>query len=316
MNFELNEKNVVIISAVAFLVLVIIALFFIYNPPMFFALIILGLIVAVLPYTIYKFFEVRLIKNCENEFPNFLRDLAEAKRTGLSLIQAVQACANSDYGVLTKYIKRMVNQISWNIPFKEVLKNFRNRFKNSKIISYSVMVISEMEEIGGKIEDILDSLADNIENIKETYEEKRALMQQHVMTMYAIFFIFLGISITLIKFLMMFIQNQAELGGLSFLGGGVGGNPCGICVGSPISGCISCNIFFGICQLFNFGAIESAACYYKAMFFVMIIIQGIFSGLIAGQIASDSIVAGVKHSLVMTISGFIIFILASMIGVI
>ena len=44
------------------------------------------------------------------------------------------------------------------------------------------------------------------------------------------------------------------------------------------------------------------------MFLVMIIIQGLFTGLIAGQISSDSVAAGVKHSFVMLVLGVTIFL--------
>lgn len=314
MKFEMNEKNVLIISVGLFVVFMVLALIFIYDTPLFVAFLIIGIISSIMPYSIYSFFEFKLIRNCENEFPNFLRDLAEAKRSGLSMIQAIQNCSKSDYGVLSKYVKKMANQLSWNIPLRDVLENFRKRFKRSRVMNYAMMIISEIEGSGGKTEDILDSLADNIEDIKETYAEKATLMHQHVITMYAIFFIFLGISVTLIKFLIPLLQGQGEIG-LGLFGTFVG-SPCSVCINSQEPSCTPCNIFFGICKLFSFGSFQDPACYYKSLFLVMIIIQGIFSGLIAGQIASDSIVAGVKHSLLMTVVGFIIFLSVSYMGVI
>ena len=268
-----------------------------------------------MPYSIFQFIEFRKLKNCENEFPNFLRDLAEAKRTGLSIIQAINNCSKSDYGLLTKDIQKLNNQLTWNIPLKKVLENFRKTFRRSSIISHSALVISQIEESGGKTEDIMESLADNIESIKEAQAEKKLLMNQHVMTMYALFFIFFGISIALIKFLTPLFTTQEEIGGLGIIGS-FGGNPCQMCINSISSSCITCNIFFSFCSAFNFGAQTSVTCYYKSLFFVMIMIQGIFSGLIAGQISSDSIVAGVKHSLIMVISSFILFLTVSTIGLI
>ncbi len=311
----IDEKFVLLGSAAGFLLFVLISLSFIGNPSMFFAFLIIAMAVAVIPYSLYKFFEFTLLKNCENEFPNFLRDLAEAKRSGLTMLQALKTCSKSDYGMLTKYIRKMANQLSWNIPFREVLENFRKTFRHSKIINYSVMVISEVEQMGGKIEDILDSLANNIESIKETYEEKKSLMHQHIMTMYAIFFVFLGISVTLIKFLVPLLQAQNQIGYMNLLGN-FGSSPCNVCLGSSEPACITCNLFFGICNAFSFGDPSSPKCYYKSLFFLMVVIQGIFSGLIAGQISSDSIIGGVKHSLLMAGSGFAIFVLISFIGVI
>lgn len=312
---EINEKTIMYISAGLFITFLILAIIFIYDPPLYTSFLILSVMLAVVPYSLYRFFEFRLIKNCENEFPNFLRDLAEAKRSSLSLIQAIKNCSKSDYGALTKYVKKMAHQLSWNIPLSDVIGKFRKRFKRSKIMSYAMLIISKIEESGGRTEDILDSLADNIENIKETYAEKASLMQQHVMTMYAIFFIFLGICITLIKFLIPLLQSQGEIGGFGFLGS-FGGSPCDTCIGVDDMVCAPCNVYFGFCKLFSFGALNDPACYYKSLFFAMIIIQGIFSGLIAGQISSDSLVAGIKHSLLLTTLGFIIYVTISYIGVV
>ena len=57
-------------------------------------------------------------------------------------------------------------------------------------------------------------------------------------------------------------------------------------------------------------------CYYNALFISMIIIQGIFTGLVAGQIGEGSAVAGLKHSVIMTCSGFAILMLLLQSGVI
>ena len=48
----------------------------------------------------------------------------------------------------------------------------------------------------------------------------------------------------------------------------------------------------------------------------MVVIQGIFAGLVAGQIGENSIVAGLKHSLIMTLSGFSILLILFQSGVI
>lgn len=65
----------------------------------------------------------------------------------------------------------------------------------------------------------------------------------------------------------------------------------------------------GVSSSLDFGPAKAPESYYRSLFLVMIIIQGFFSGLIAGQIVSDSVSAGIKHSLIMTLSGFFIFVL-------
>ncbi|MBR9682467.1 MAG: hypothetical protein GOV02_02225, partial [Candidatus Aenigmarchaeota archaeon] len=54
----------------------------------------------------------------------------------------------------------------------------------------------------------------------------------------------------------------------------------------------------------------------NALFISMIVVQGIFTGLVAGQIGEGSAIAGVKHSVIMTASGFAILLLLLQSGVI
>jgi len=132
--------------------------------------------------------------------------------------------------------------------------------------------------------------------------------------MYAIFFIFLGITIALIKFLVPILQTQGLSSGLG--GMGFNANPCNICVNSPDPACFSCNAFFAVSAGLEFGTPEDPGSYYKSLFFFMIILQGFFTGLIAGQIASDSVVAGAKHGMIMVFSGFAIYVLILKLGIV
>ncbi len=302
---------------IMFLVVVIIALVvgFVVGISMTFNIIIVGLLVIAIPYFIYQFFEFKKIKAYEDQFPNFLRDLSGSLFAGLSMIQAIQSLANSNYGELTKEIKKINNQISWNIPMEDVLASFSDRMKRSEVISMSLMVMSQAQKSGGDMQNILGSLADNIEKIKDVESEKRTLLGQQVTMMYAIFFIFIGISITLIMFLVPLLQSNAitQMGSIGGLGGG-DVNPCQICVDNPDPGCFSCGIITHVSNTFSFGGVNDPQSYYKSLFFLMIIIQGVCSGLVAGQIGSDSVVGGIKHSLIMVVSGFVVFLAAAGLG--
>lgn len=273
-------------------------------------LVILAIIVLILPYSMYKFLYFRRMKTYEAEFPNFLRDLAESQRAGLSLVQAIKTASKNDYGSLTKEVAKMENQLSWNVPLEKVLNNFSRRMSANKSMTRSILIIQQANKSGGNIEDTMDSLANNIESIRDVQQEKALLLNQQVIMMYAIFFIFLGISIALIKFLVPLLQTQGLTTGFAGIGfSGFGANPCEPCISSGSAACFGCSAFFSVSSAFDFGTPKQAAAYYKSLFFVMVIVQGFFSGLIAGQIGSDSIVAGVKHSLIMLIAGFSIFML-------
>lgn len=306
-----REKVIIIISFVLFISFIAMAVA-ISDIAVSTNLIFLGLIILFAPYSIYKFFELKRIRTYEREFPAFLRDLAESQRAGLSILQAIRLAAKSDYGTLSMEIRKMNNKLSWNVPLEEVLHEFSARMRKSSSIVRSMMVIEQANKSGGSVEDTMDSLAGNIEMIRDVQEEKNVLLNQQVFMMYAIFFIFIGITIALIKFLIPLSKTQtSEAFGLVQ---GLGSTPCSECIQSSSLSCLSCNTFFSISAAFGFGAKTEPGAYYKALFFAMLIVQGLFSGLIAGQIGSDSVTAGVKHSFVMLVIGVSVFLILIKIG--
>jgi flagellar protein FlaJ len=311
---SIKTGELILIISVAVSLLLIMLSLVLGSITIFINMLMMSMMIIILPYSVYKFIRFKKIKSYENEFPNFLRDLSESMRADLSLIQSVQSAAKSDYGLLTHEIQKMSNQLSWNVPVEKVLKNFADRVAESKIIVRSLLIIDQSNKSGGNIEDTMESLANNIESIKETQQEKGVLLNQQVMMMYAIFFIFLGITLTLIKFLIPMLQSQQPVSGFGI--GGFNPNPCAACVGSENPACGGCHTFNAIAVAFGLGNADDAASYYKALFLAMILIQGFFSGLIAGQIGSDSVVVGIKHSMIMVLSGFMVFMVVVITGLV
>ncbi len=304
---EINsEVKVIVVPFIVFLIFIAMAIS-IPDAALSTNLIFIGIAIMFGPYSAYKFLEQKRTREYERDFPAFLRDLAESQRAGLSVLQALQLASKSDYGVLTGEIRKMNNKLSWNVPLEDVLESFIKKMHKSSIIVRSMMVIEQANKSGGNVEDTMDSLAGNIEMIRDVQEEKKTLLNQQVFMMYAIFFIFVGISVALVKFLVPLSQNQVA-DSFGFMKG-FGGSPCGECVHSASPDCSSCNAFFSVSTAFGFGEKSDPGAYYKAMFFVMILVQGVFSGLIAGQISNDSVSAGVKHSFLMLSIGISVFLI-------
>jgi len=243
----------------------------------------LGFFLAMAPYLLYLFMKHSRVIDMEEQFPNFLRDLAESKRSGMTLPLAVQKCANTDYGPLSREVKRMSDQISWGISFEEVFLRFANS-AGSRFIQRSVSIVIEAQRSGGAISDVLQSVAEDAAMIKESEAQRRSTLSQYVMTVYAIYFIFIGILTSLDR-IMVPLASSPTLG---MLGGGM----------SMFGGQAAAAPAMGD---FDFDA-------YKILFFHMAILQGIFNGLLAGQIGEGTIIAGFKHSFVFLVSGFILFL--------
>ena len=105
-----------------------------------------------------------------------------------------------------------------------------------------------------------------------------------------------------------------------FTGTGVGGmgmgiiDPCLVCSG------VACNLCDSFAFLaYNFlGLQQDKPYYYVSIFFLLSMIQAIFSGIVAGQIAEGSVKAGIKHSVILTaivIASYMLLFRFGLIGV-
>jgi len=277
-------------------------------------LVFLSILMLMGPYLIKRYFAYAWIKGLEEEFPNFLRDLAESQRSGMNLIQSLSSAAESNYGKLTPEIKRMVNHYTWGVPFERIVDIFVERTKRSELMTRSMRIIREAYASGGNITATLDSVAQDVAVIKDAEKERKSTLNQHVVIMYAIFFMFLIIVLALTKILIPMFQQQS----FSLAGGGGSSSfgfsdPCKMCAGFVTDvNCSPCSIYGVICNMF--GLPSGVGCYYTSLFFAMLMLQGIFGGLVAGQISENSMTSGLKHSMIMAGMGFAIFSILIRIG--
>jgi len=272
-------------------------------------LVIISAFISVTPFFLYKYSHFMWIKSLESQFPNFVRDLADSKRSGMSLPGAIRITKKTNYGKLTPEIEKMSNRLSWGTPVLRTLEIFGYSVKDSKIITEAINIIKESYQSGGKIEYTLESLAADIVMIKEQEAEKTSMVRQHVMLMYGIFYMFMAVSIIIIFVMVPMIKTSpAGTEGSDQLMNIRFDNPC------ENSGMIfPCGIFDAVCSLLGHPA--GISCYYLAIFFTVTVIQGLLSGLIAGQLGESSVTAGTKHSLIMVFSAIGIFFFLAKAGI-
>ncbi|MEM2874296.1 MAG: type II secretion system F family protein [Candidatus Nanoarchaeia archaeon] len=240
------------------------------------ATIAIGVILLASPYFALEFLEFRRIRLAEDTYPNFLRDLAQAVNSGMTIPQAIATIAETEYGTLSNYIKRLHSWLAWNIPFPEAWSNFTSLLKKSEMITRINGIIIESFLAGGDIGAVLSSLAEDVDIIKKMEADKRTTMQQHLIVMYVVFFVFLGIIVILHQILLpiLYLQRFSVFAGVSF-------RPA---------------------ELLTVD-------YFKNLFFLMTVIQAASLGAIAGQITEEKLIAGFKHTVVMLAIGIIVFLL-------
>ena len=241
-----------------------------------------ALLSLIIPIGMYLYYKHVKIQNKEYYFPQFLKDLADGVRAGLSLPQAVMNVSKINYGALTEDVKKLATHISWGVPFDEAIRKFADR-TGSKMIKSSVDLIIEAYAAGGGIADILDTVAEDAAKIHSLREERKTRFSGFISTMYAVYIIFLVIVVILTNTLIPEIPTVPKYG-------------------PPESA--SSGIFKGLTGVAPRSVPENELI---ALFFGLAMIEAVFSGLLAGVAGEGSVVAGIKHALVLVLIGIFVF---------
>lgn len=236
-----------------------------------------SLLLIIAPILYVKYTQYQSRKAMEEKFPEFLRDVVEGTRAGMSLPQAIQNTETGSYGPLDEKIEKMNAQLDWGIPFGQVLRTFGEE-TGSDVILRSVDTIIQAYQSGGNIQDVLESVGDNIRTLRKLKEERESQLYGEMITGYIVFFIFIGILIALTSYLLPSLataqQSLGGSGGFSAFGGGAGN-------------------------------LQENITLYESWFRSLVFIQAIFSGLIIGKLSEGELKAGFKHMGILFAIGYL-----------
>jgi pilus assembly protein TadC len=308
-----------IYSAIAALAFVLMGLIFsvLYkNMSFLYNFILISAFIFVIPVFLLKYLHLKEIRECESYFPIFLDDLKEAKSSGISFPQAIISC-HGEYGAMSKHVKKLQQDISWEVSIDDALKRMRKNLEDSSVLSRSMTILLETYRSGGNVEDILSALRGSLLKIIESEDYRKSTMQQHVMMMYGVFFMYIALIVMLGHFLIPMLSemgnttassSSSSLGGMSLMSVS---SPCETCVNAFCN--VLCSLFKVMAGMFSFGT-NPLNVYYKSLFLLMVVVQGIFTGIMAGQISSKSWIDGMRHGLIMMFLGFVIILSANAVG--
>jgi flagellar protein FlaJ len=175
----------------------------------------------------YDFVKTRRIKKIEERFPDFLRDVAESGRFGMTLTDAIIVASSGRYGALTDEIKRMAAKLRWGVPVKDVLLSFKDRV-NTPLIDRITAIIIKSNEAGGNISDVLNMVAATAREEQISQKERGIEMFTYGFVLLTSFFVFLATIIILNK---SFLPEMAKAGMAveeSLKNSAVSGVPAGI----------------------------------------------------------------------------------------
>ena len=243
-----------------------------FGTPVDFVIIAILILTGVLG--IYEYMRYRRVRKIDDRFPDFVRDMAESRRAGMTFTKAIMYSAKGNYGVLTPEIQKIARQISWGSSVDNALSAFAKRV-NTKLIRRTVSLIIEASRSGGNVADVLDAASTDARELKLIEAERRASMLSYVAVIYVGMGVFLMILVILTKSLIpsMVTEGATNLGE------------------AATSSSVEPITQKAITEAFYYGAL----------------IQCMGMGLVTGVFEDGDIVAGVKHTFIMLLVCWIIF---------
>ncbi len=214
----------------------------------------------------------------EEKFPDFLRDLAEYWKGGLSMTVAVQTLATSEYGALNDEVKKMSDQLSWGVAFGDVIEMFAERV-GTPLVLRAISLISEANRAGGKISDILVTAANDSREIKFLEGERKRSISSYISVIWTSYGVFLGVIVVLAK---VFIPAIAGSNSDSEDGGG----------GAQLGNMVIRNI---------------EPLFFLTIFYYGVTMQALGNGSMAGLMATGRFTSGMKHSGLMILLAILCF---------
>jgi archaellum biogenesis protein FlaJ (TadC family) len=203
----------------------------------------------------------------------------------MTLLDALAYLSSVDLGYLSILVKKLYNWIAWGMSFEKAFTLFNMYFDelpNIKMINY---VILETYKGGGDISKVLKRLYNDLESVKELDGLKRAYISQQILVLYAIFIIFVGLSISILDTIKPLIISQISVSTIH--------------------------------TAFNFFSSQINYSWLKFITSLSIIMVGISASIIMGIAESGKLRSSVKHLAINNLIGLlsiVIFVLPSFVS--
>ncbi|MEW5937064.1 MAG: type II secretion system F family protein [Candidatus Thermoplasmatota archaeon] len=240
---------------------------------------VLAILVLIGPYSFYKSMQQRGIEQIERRLPEFLRDVAEAGRFGMTLAEAIVVAAGGRYGKLTPEIKKMAAQIEWGVTATDALRLFADRV-NTPQVRRIVAIIIKASDAGGSVADVLTMVSHDAREAQLTQDERKIAMSTYLAVVYIAYFVFL---VTIIILNVTFLPKIRE-------------------AGTSVTAAAAATSTAGGMTTLDVEVIPSI----ELAFFVSAIIHAVGDGVMAGVLQTGKVANGLRHSTILLLLGFVI----------
>lgn len=233
-----------------------------------------ALLITIIPYAAFFTLWSQKIRGMESLIPDFLDRMAGINEVGLTLTQSITIMARANLGLLAYEIKHIQRDILWGANFGDALVRFELRVRTA-LIARTVTLITKASTMSSSISDLLRIAAADARMSEMLKRDRLSEMFIYTAIVYLSFFVFIFVVGVITTQFLTVLANQSKEG-LSMAG-----------------------------PLANVGTLSLKSV--DRLLYHTCLVQGIFSGLIAGMMGESSLKAGVKHCCILIIAALIAF---------
>ena len=249
------------------------------GPALYIDFVVFAILIAVGPVGVMITMEQKRIAEIEKRLPDFLRDVAEAGRFGMTLSGAIVSSSKGEYGRLTPEIRRMASQISWGVSATEAMVLFAKRVDTPLVHRVTGLVI-KAAAAGGNIADVLTMSSVDTKESQTLFEERKTTMSTYMMVIYIAFFVFLVTVLILNTTFLPRMEEVTKSSGLSDVD----------MANAPGAVSISAESIPKIRELYLYAAL----------------VHAVGDGILAGVITNGKVANGLKHSFIMVLAAWVV----------
>ncbi|MEM0360544.1 MAG: type II secretion system F family protein [Candidatus Diapherotrites archaeon] len=246
-------------------------------------LLIVPIIAFLTPLLLAYYLKNRAIKGLEDNFRVLLDDLRDLLQAGVNINDALQIAARNDYGPLSIYVKRLAAKVKLGIPFEKAMQiTFAD--VRSQLIRKIITVINQTLRTGGNFMKVFTTSAKYVEKIERLKKQRKSRTMSTLFNAYMMFYVFVMIIIAIQVYFVPLIANQPSINAASLLAGDISS--------MQVSS-------------------EQKKINFSEHFLHLLVVQSLFAGPMIGKISENSLVAGLKHCLILLITSVSAYLLAT-----
>jgi len=148
--------------------------------------------------------------SAEEEMPSFLRDVTEARKTGLSPEKSIiHASKRKGHGEFSEHLRLIRDQLEWGISLRKIFGNIKKEIQSWPVL-VNFLILVETIEVGGGSTTALEILSEYSEKNRDIEKNKRDMLKPYIILSF-IWSILMALTVTSI----IYILTQISFPGLT-----------------------------------------------------------------------------------------------------